>query len=162
MFTMCVHISRCTAQHAAVSRGMLDIYAYCPNAPPCMMRPYPTYKRPSGWSEEEMKDMLPPPEMMERYIGMVLLMFGGYDDPEVLVQNLSSGFVCRYCIKLLYNDKNTLVNLEHRSDKTKGVDFFNPLIVSALYGSKVWTLFYFMSYDIHAQDLADLIKDHIR
>ncbi len=72
-----------SVQHCALSRGMIDIYAYCLNAPPFMTKPPPTNKRGSGYTEEEMKELLPPPVFMERYIGAAILLAGGFHDPAV-------------------------------------------------------------------------------
>ena len=67
---------------------MADIYSYAPNSPPCMMVPPPTKKCPQGYGELQMKEMLPPPDLMERYIGAVLLLQGGFEDPQVSHINL--------------------------------------------------------------------------
>ena len=63
-------IFRASAQHHAVNAGQLDIYAFVPNAPPCFMVPPPRSKRQGGWTEDDLKEMLPPSDVAERYIAL--------------------------------------------------------------------------------------------
>lgn len=63
-------IFRASAQHQAVNAGQADIYSFVPNAPPCLMLPPPRHKRPEGYTEEQVKQLLPPPEISERYIAL--------------------------------------------------------------------------------------------
>ena len=71
---------RCTVQQTALRRTMLDMFAYCPNAPPCMMTSPPSERHVTGYSEQQVRDMLPKPELVDIFIGDVL-MLAGDDQP---------------------------------------------------------------------------------
>ena len=55
---------------------MLDNFAYCPNAPPCMMTAPPSERHEDGYSEQELRDMLPKPELVDNFIGDVMMLAG--------------------------------------------------------------------------------------
>jgi len=71
---------RCTVQQTALRRTMLDMFAYCPNAPPCMMTAPPTERHEAGFSEKQVREMLPKTEVVDNFIGDVV-MLAGYDKP---------------------------------------------------------------------------------
>jgi len=67
---------RCTVQQTALRRTMLDLFAYCPNAPPCMMTPPPSERHVTGYSEQQVREMLPKPELVDVFIGDVMMLAG--------------------------------------------------------------------------------------
>ena len=68
-------IYRASVQHSVTNQMMLDMHAFTPNAPPAMMRPPPRVKRGvSGWDEEVVRFMLPPPDLVERYLTTLQLL----------------------------------------------------------------------------------------
>ena len=81
-------IFRGTVQYSALSRGMADIYSFCLNAPPCMMKPPPIAKQPLGYESDYIHSLLPPSELQERYINAVLLMTQGFKKPKVCIANV--------------------------------------------------------------------------
>jgi len=85
---------RCTVQQTALRRMMLDMFAYCPNAPPCMMTPPPTERHVTGYTEQQVRDMLPTTELVDNFIGDVM-MLAGSDTP-------ASVSACSHLIEILF------------------------------------------------------------
>ena len=73
---MCVCV-RCTVQQTALRRTMVDMFAYCPNAPPCMMTPPPSERHEDGYTEQQLVDMLPKPEFVDNFLADVMMLAGG-------------------------------------------------------------------------------------
>ena len=69
-------VFRCTVEQTVLRRTMLDLFAYCPNAPPCMMTPPPSERHATGYSERQVREMLPKPELVDVFIGDVLMLTG--------------------------------------------------------------------------------------
>lgn len=67
---------------------MLDLFAYCPNAPPCMMTPPPSERHVTGYSERQVRDMLPKPELVDIFIGDVMMLAA--DDKPASVSILTA------------------------------------------------------------------------
>lgn len=65
---------QCTVYNAATLTGVFDYYGFVPNGPPCMMQPFPKAKSEHGWTEDQFKAMLPPPEINEKYVGLNMLL----------------------------------------------------------------------------------------
>ncbi len=84
---------RATAQHSAVNKGQVTVYTFTPNAPPALMQPPPTEKRPGGWEADAVRRLLPPPEIAEQYNEMCRL-FVGFNKNAVSISNLHSR-ICR-------------------------------------------------------------------
>jgi len=81
-------------QQTALRRPMLDWFAYCPNAPPCMMTEPPTERHDAGYSEQQVRRMLPAPQLVDNFIGDVL-MLAGSDTPPAVSIGLSSASVTK-------------------------------------------------------------------
>ena len=67
-------IFQCTVYNAATMSGQFDYYGFVPNAPPCMMEPYPKSKNPQGWTDSELKAMLPSADINEKYVGLSMIL----------------------------------------------------------------------------------------
>jgi len=80
---------RCTVQQTALRRTMLDAFAYCPNAPPCMMTAPPSERHVVGYTEQQVRDMLPKPEVVDNFIGDVMMLAGSDKSASV-----SSHVIC--------------------------------------------------------------------
>ena len=65
----------CTVEPAAACHRAVDLYAFCPNAPPCLMRP-PPVERSRRHTEQQIRELLPPTELAERFIDALLLFCG--------------------------------------------------------------------------------------
>ena len=66
---------RATVQHSVTNQIMVDLHTFTPNSPPAMMRPPPRAKRGVlGWDEETVRFMLPPPDLVERYVTTLQLL----------------------------------------------------------------------------------------
>jgi arachidonate 5-lipoxygenase len=71
-----IFIFVCTVQQTALRRSMIDIYSYCPNAPPCMMTAPPSERHPEGYTEQQMREMLPSPDLVEKFIECATMLAG--------------------------------------------------------------------------------------
>jgi len=69
---------------------MLDLFTFCPNAPPCMMMAPPTERHATGYSEQRMREMLPKPEVVDMFIGDVTMMAGDPYKPPVSVSRFAN------------------------------------------------------------------------
>jgi len=72
-------------QQTALCRSAIDVYAYCPNAPPCMMTAPPSERNQRGYTEQQMKDMLPSPDLAEQFLEVVRKLAGDDKPPKVRV-----------------------------------------------------------------------------
>jgi len=75
---------------------MLDLFAYCPNAPPCMMTPPPSERHVTGYTEQQVREMLPSPELVDNFIGDVMMLTGN-DIPASVSSHVLSGHRQTYC-----------------------------------------------------------------
>jgi len=80
----------CTVQQTALRRTMLDLFAYCPNAPPCMMTSPPSERHVTGYSEQQVRQMLPKPELVDIFIGDVMMLAGNDPSASVSIDTTTS------------------------------------------------------------------------
>lgn len=78
---------QCTVYNAATLTGVFDYYGFVPNGPPCMTLPFPKAKNVHGWSEEQFKAMLPPPEINEKFVGLSMLLSRPSQSPVRTILN---------------------------------------------------------------------------
>jgi len=76
-------IYQATVQYTAFSRGMIDAYGFCLNAPPCLMRSPPLVQETDGYTAEYIHSLLPPGDLYESYIDALLIMTYGFKEPKV-------------------------------------------------------------------------------